>query len=262
MFRHALIAIALLLACSTADAQRSVYQQQQDWNRIINNRIQNDMTLQNMCEEWRRKGETVPEDCGESSGPAAGTATPAVSAADLAALDFTPHAGDSSVQDFANQLGKNATERQQLVLAITAVKRDVLERDYGAKGWTNNVAGAYAFLIGSLHMAWSGNEPSTAQTDALFASLSTTMAPSLVGVSDQEKTALYNTLIASATLPLLLHLDGKDKNDPAELEQARELAAHYSRTMLKMEPQALAGVMQPAGNATAPGATGAWAGGE
>lgn len=177
-------------------------------------------------------------------------------AAQSSALKFTPHAGDTTVQDFANDLGKNAAERQQLASAIDTVKRDVLEREYSAKGWKNNVAGAYAFFIGSLHMAWSGNEPSTTQKDALFAAMSAKMAPALAGVSDREKTALYNTLIASATLPLMLHLDGKQQNNAAELAQARELAAQYSRKLMKMEPQELAGFFSGAAGGIASASAG------
>lgn len=171
--------------------------------------------------------------------------------AQSSALKFTPHPGDTTVQDFANELGKNPAERQQLAAAIDTVKRDVLEREYGAKGWKNNVAGAYAFFVGSLHMAWSGNEPSAAQKDALFAAMSAKMAPALAGVSDREKTALYNTLIASATLPLLLHIDGRQNNNAAELAQARELAAQYSRKIMKMEPQELAGFFSGGAGGTA-----------
>ncbi|PZQ18352.1 MAG: hypothetical protein DI564_03325 [Rhodanobacter denitrificans] len=171
--------------------------------------------------------------------------------AQSSALKFTPHSGDTTVQDFADELGKNPTERQQLASAIETVKRDVLERDYAARGWKNNVAGAYAFFICSLHMVWSGDEPSTTQKDALFAAMSEELAPSLAGVSDKEKTALYNTLIASATLPLLLHVDGKQNDNRAELEQARELATQYSRRIMKMEPQALAGFFSGGAGGTA-----------
>lgn len=237
--RHSLVAIALMLVCSAAHAQRSNYQMFQDTNRMLNNRINNQMTRQNTCEEKRRNGETVPEECGNATQ----SAPPALSATDRAALQFTPNAADNSVQTFVNQQVQDAGEREQLIVAIQAVKREVLERDYAARGWKNNVAGAYAFLIASLHLAWTGNEPSMAQKDALFASLGATLGPGLAGVSDKDKTELYNTLIAGATLPLLLHLDGKDKNDEAELQQARDLAAHYSRTLLKMEPQELAGLM-------------------
>lgn len=238
--RYALVACALLLACSAAHAQRSSYEMFRDTNRMINNRINNDMALSNSCDEWRRTGQTVPKECGDTTQ----SAPPALSASEQAALQFTPHAGDNSVRNFADSQVQDASERAQLVVAINAVKRDVLEREYGPKGWKDNVAGAYAFLICSLHLAWTGNEPSMDQKDALFASLGAKLGPSLVGVPDKDKTELYNTLIAGATLPLLLHLDGKDKNDQAEIDQARELAAHYSRTMLKMEPQELAGLLR------------------
>lgn len=258
---NVLTASVLMLNAPAAQAQQ--------W--LVNNVIDNHRIEVSICDGAVKNRQRLPEACAkypqfadamaaQSKGAvqAAPNARPAApTGAAMASLKFTPTTGDTTVQDFANELGKNATERQQLASAIDTVKRDVLEREYGAKGWKNNVAGAYAFFVGSLHMAWSGNEPNTAQKDALFAAMSAKLAPSLAGVSDREKTALYNTLIASATLPLLLHIDGRQNNNKAELEQARELAAQYSRKIMKMEPQELAGFFSDSTGsaARAPGKT-------
>ena len=61
--------------------------------------------------------------------------------------------------------------------------------------------------------------------------------------SPRDKAALYDTLIASASIPLLLYIDGSQKNDKARMEQARGLAAAYSRKVLQAEPEALAGML-------------------
>ena len=44
-------------------------------------------------------------------------------------------------------------------------------------------------------------------------------------------------------MPLVLYIDGSQKNDKAQMEQARKLAAEYSRKVLNTEPQALAALL-------------------
>ena len=79
----------------------------------------------------------------------------------------------------------------------------------------------------------------------MFDALSTVLAqaPEMAKASPREKAALYDTLIASASIPLLLYIDGSQKNDKAQMEQARGLAAEYSRKVLQAEPEALAGML-------------------
>ena len=181
-------------------------------------------------------------------------------AASAAAVRFTPPAGNKALREFADGMGKTPQERQELLQAITEAKRELFEQPYAAKGWKNNVAGAYAFFMVSMEVIRSDSAPDPAAQDRLFARLSETMAPDLAGVSDADKAELYDTLIANASLPLLLYIDAREKDSPAQVEHARRLAADYGRRLLKMEPAEVAALLQSSpgtGTAAAPsGSTG------
>ena len=244
-------AFVLLLVAPAAQAQRSSYQQMMDFNRMIMNRTNNAMITRNICEDWKRKGETVPAECAEYVSPSTATKTTASPApkappspAALAALRFKPATGNQAMRAYANDVGSNAEEREQLLQVFTATKA-AFEQDYGPKGWKNNVAGAFAFFIGSIGYIWSGHEPDAATQDRLFQGLTALLAeaPEIAKASAQEKAALYDTLIASASMPLVLYIDGSQKNDKAQMEQARKLAAEYSRKVLNTEPQTLAAML-------------------
>lgn len=174
------------------------------------------------------------------------------------ALRFTPPAGDTSLQDFADKLGRTPQERQQLGEAFATVKVELFEQPNAARGWKNNIAGAYSFFVSSISTVWTGQAPDPAAQDALFARLGAALAPGLAGVPDREKAELYSTLIGGASLPLLLFIDGSEKKNPAQIEQARALAAQYSREIMKMEPDEILSLLQPAsanGAVAAPTAT-------
>ena len=52
--------------------------------------------------------------------------------ASAAALRFTPPAGNHTLQEFANGLGKTPEERQQLLAAVTTAKTQLFEQLYAA----------------------------------------------------------------------------------------------------------------------------------
>lgn len=163
-----------------------------------------------------------------------------------AALRFTPPPGDTSLQDFADKLGKTPQERQQLGEAFATVKVELFEQPNAGKGWKNNIAGAYTFFVSSISTVWTGQAPDPAAQDQLFAKLGAALAPDLAGVPDRDKAELYSTLIGGASLPLLLFIDGSEKKSPAQIEQARALAAQYSREIMKMEPDEVRQLLAPA----------------
>jgi|GEM_PF-601393 len=236
---------AILLAAPAVHAQQ--------W--LVNSAIQNQITETALCDDSLRKHERLPDVCAKYP-QYAGAATQGApgarpqpgprpaTAAQLAALRFTP-TSNNALQTFVQDLGKTPQERQQLLQAITATKAS-FEQQYATKGWKNNVAGAYAFFIGTLVMVWSGDEPAAAAQGRLFGALSTALAqsPDLAGASNADKAALYDTLIASASLPLLLYVDGTQQQNNAEIQQARTLASEYSRKIMHSEPQALVGMLR------------------
>ena len=238
--------ILLLALAPAANAQQ--------W--LVSNMIQNHSIEISICGSALQKGQRLPDICAKypqfsgaeakqdraSQAPVATPARP--SAAALASLRFTPPAGSAAMQAFVDGLGRSPQEREQLLQVIGATKA-AFEKDYAAKGWKNNVAGGFAFFIGSIGYIWSGREPDAAAQDRLFDALSTVLAqePGMAKASPRDKAALYDTLIASTSIPLLLFIDGSQKNDKAQVAQARELAAEYSRKVLQAEPEALAGML-------------------
>ena len=85
-------------------------------------------------------------------------------------------------------------------------------------------------------------EAATAAQDRVFDALRTTpgQAPDIAKLSNKDRTALHNTLIAAGGLPLLFYADGKQQNNAAEIEQAKAMAVEFSRKIVNAEPQALA----------------------
>ena len=249
MIRHHILSAwafaAILLAAPAVHAQQ----------RLVNNAINNQIVETAICDGALRKHERLPDICAKYpryAGAATQSAPDAqpqpgakpATASTVAALRFTP-TSSNALQTFANNLGKNPEERQQLLQVITATKAS-FEQRYAAKGWKNNVAGAYAFFIGTMAMVWSGNEPDADAQGRLFDALATTLAqsPDLASASNADKAALYDTLIASASLPLLLFVDGTQQKNNAEIQQARALATEYSRKIMHSEPQALVGMLR------------------
>lgn len=245
-----LILLIILSAVTVSVAQRSSYQMWFDNNRIMETRIMNDMMNKNMCEEWRRKGEKVPADCSSytssgSSTSTRSTASAANTAAKKGLVKFTPIAGDTSFQQYANENGSTAEEKQFLMQISNATKA-LFEERYTAKGWKNNVAGAFAFFIISNMTVYSGSEPGEMTQNALFESLDAVLSqsPEFVAASNKEKQELYNTLIAYSGFPLTVYADGAQKGDRQQIEKARNLAAGYIRLLLKSEPEGLKGLLE------------------
>ncbi len=218
----------------------------QQW--LVNSVIQNQIVETAICDSALKKHETLPDVCAKypkyAAGATARSAAPAASKAAAASAKFSPVAGDDSLQKLADSLGSDAQERQQMLQLVNAGKQ-LFEQKYAGKGWTDNVAGAFAFFIVATSTVYTDKEPSAAAQDNLFAALETTLAqsPDLAKASAGEKTALYNSLAACAGLSLLFYVDGKQQGNAAEIGKAKEMAAGFSRKLLNLEPQALAAML-------------------
>lgn len=227
-----------LLAAPAAQAQQ--------W--LVNSVIQNQIVETAICDSAVKKHEKLPDICAKYPKYAAGAPTqnaaPATSRAAAASAKFSPVAGDDSLQKIADSLGGDAQERQQMLQLVTAGKQ-LFEQKYAGKGWTDNVAGAFAFFIVATSTVYTDKEPSATAQDNLFVALESTLAqsPDLAKASAREKTALYNSLAACAGLSLLFYIDGKQQGNAAEVGKAREMAAGFSRKLLNTEPQALAAML-------------------
>ena len=160
--------------------------------------------------------------------------------AQQAASRFTPVAGDSSVKQLADSLGNTPEERQQ-ILQLAGAGRELFEQKYKGK-WNNTLAGAMTFFVVAAKLVGSEDKPSAEAENRLFQSLDGMLARSdIARATNADKTALYNVLLASAGIPLVVYVDGKQSGNAAQVEQAKAMAAGFSRKLFKMElPQLVA----------------------
>lgn len=167
-----------------------------------------------------------------------------------AATRFTPVAGDDSVKKFADSLGNTPEERLQ-ILQLSGAGKELFAQKYKGR-WNNTLAGAMTFFIVSTHIVTTGDQPAAEAEQRLFASLDGTLSKSDIGrASNAEKTALYNVLLASAGLPLVIYVEGKQNKNDTLVEQAKAMAAGFSRKLFKMESPALLKMLESGADANA-----------
>lgn len=224
--RH--LALLAVLTCAPA-----AHAQQGLGNNAINNQIMETA----ICNSALHRHERLPDTCAKyprHGGKASPTATL-----------FTPVAGSDAVKQLADSLGNTPEERRQ-ILQLAAAGKDMFALKYKGK-WNNTIAGAMTFFIAAVATVQSEREPDADAQQRLFDSLNATLAQSNIArVPDKDKTALYDTLLASAGLPLVFYVDGKQNGNTAQVEQAKTMAAAFSRKLMHVEPQVLSAMLSPA----------------
>ena len=234
--------LALLSMLSCAPAAHA-----QQW--LINNAINNQIMDTAICDSALRKHERLPDVCakypryGGKVTPGSGAA-PSRPASPTATL-FTPVPGGDAVKQLADSLGNSPEERGQ-ILQLAGAGKEMFALKYKGK-WRNTIAGAMTFFIAAVATVQSEREPDADAQQRLFDSLNATLAQSdIARASNKDKTALYDVLLAAAGLPLVFYVDGKQHGNTAQVEQAKAMAAGFSRALLHVEPQALSAMLSPA----------------
>ena len=236
--RH--LALLAMLSCAPAA-------QAQQW--LVNNAINNQIIDTAICDSALRKHERLPDVCAKyprygGKVTPGGRAAPSRPAAPTATL-FTPVAGGDAVKQLADSLGNTPEERRQ-ILQLAGAGKEMFTLKYKGK-WQNTIAGAMTFFIATVATVQSGREPDADAQQRLFDSLNATLAQSdIARAPDKDKTALYDVLLAAAGLPLVFYVDGKQHGNAAQVEQAKAMAAGFSRTLMHVEPQVLGGLLSPA----------------
>jgi len=168
------------------------------------------------------------------------------------ATRFVPVAGDDSVKRLADSLGNTPEERQQ-ILQLAGAGKELFAQKYKGR-WDNSLAGAMTFFIVASRIVSTDEQPGADAENRLFESLDGMLAQSDIGrASNKDKTALYNTLLAGAGLPLVVYVEGKQGKNDALVEQARTMAAGFSRKFFNMDVQELTAMLESGvdGNALA-----------
>ena len=154
------------------------------------------------------------------------------------------------MKKFADSLGNTPEERQQ-ILQLAAAGKELFAQKYKGR-WDNTIAGAMTFFIVAAYIVGTDEQPSADAESRLFDSLNATLAQSEIArASNAEKTALYNVLLASAGLPLVFYVDGKQNNNAGQVEQAKVMAAGFGRKLFNMEMRELTGMLGTGGVANA-----------
>lgn len=243
--------LALLAMLSCAPAAHA-----QQW--LVNNAINNQIMDTAICDSAVRKHERLPDVCAKypryggkvTSGSGA---APSRATSPTATL-FTPVAGGDAVKQLADSLGHSPEERGQ-ILQLAGAGKEMFALKYKGK-WRNTIAGAMTFFIAAVATVQSEREPDADAQQRLFDSLNATLAQSdIARASDKDKTALYDVLLAAAGLPLVFYVDGKQHGNTAQVEQAKAMAAGFSRKLLHVEPEALSAMLRTAPVADAPATT-------
>ena len=144
-------------------------------------------------------------------------------------------------KQLADALGTTAEEKAALAQLAEATKQ-AFEAQPETQKWKNNVAGALTFfMLSNVVIATDMAEPSDEQSQALFQAIGLALddTPELAKASAKEKQQLYDMLIAFTGLPLALYTEGKERNDAAQMKQARELAGQLVQLVLKVDAKSI-----------------------
>lgn len=234
----------LLLAASTNLAQSN-----SSWMNLMQQTVNNSWTCEAIKRAADKSGKPLPEQCAYLNRGSAGRKSSAAPASQTRPANnsvritgkFTPVAGAESFEQIASSIS-NVEQEKQLIAETAAVMKSTIEEQYGTRGWKNNVAGAVTFFTVSMLTVYFDKEPSEEIQNAIFDYYNT--APEFASASNKDKQSLYNALLTYSGMPLLFYLKGKQENDDRTVQQAKALAKHNLKTLLKADPDSLAPLVQ------------------
>jgi hypothetical protein len=218
---------------------------------LMQQTVNNSWTCEAIKRAADKSGKPLPEQCaylntrstGTSSSSASSSSRPTASSAKTAPVTgkFTPAAGAESFEQIAATISDVAQEKQ-LIAQTAAVMKSTMEEQYAARGWKNNVAGAVTFFTVSMLTVYYEKEPSDEIKNAIFDTYNT--APEFASASNKDKQNLYSALLTYSGMPLLFYLKGKQEGNEGTVQQAKALAKHNLKTLLKADPESLAPLLQ------------------
>lgn len=153
---------------------------------------------------------------------------------------FKPGAQRLLLNPFVRSLSNKPAEVQELTAAFTDGFKG-FEAEARRLGRPNNVAMAFAYLVGVCYLVHYGEEPTEAallnlqaNTDAAFGASETFRR-----LSNSERQRMYEAFVLMATLPLLGYTVAVQENDPKLLETYREIAGVALESALGVRPDRL-----------------------
>lgn len=160
---------------------------------------------------------------------------------DDTATIFRPDPRSNYLNDLANELGTNPTEREQLQL-LFATTKEAFENEVAAKGRSKDIAAAFTFFIATAVTVYRNDpEPSDAAIDNLWAGMSSSLTemPEVANLTNSEKQQMYDMLIGFSGFLLAGYAEGQTAGGKETQKVFRELAGVLIQTILKTDPQKL-----------------------
>lgn len=151
---------------------------------------------------------------------------------------FQPDTTVDTPKTIADALGETPEEKA-MIKQIVGETKTAFEKEVVAKGWKNNIAGAFTFfLVATGTIYHDSPDPSDGTVNALYDALNQTIdeIPEFAGMSNRDKQGIYNTLIGFAGIPLATYGEGKQMNHEPTIKAARELAGKLIEIVIKSSP--------------------------
>lgn len=151
---------------------------------------------------------------------------------------FRPDATVNTAKIIADAIAETPEEKK-LYTQIYDATKSAYEKEAAAKGWKNNIAGAFTFFLVTNSTIYHGtDEPSDETVNAIFQALNQTLdeSPDFAKMPNRDKQGLYNTLIAFAGIPLAVYMEGQQNKDAETLKTASQLSGELIKLVMKVEP--------------------------
>jgi hypothetical protein len=147
----------------------------------------------------------------------------------LSASTFKPVVNQIMPQRLAADANLNRKDQQEVAALYSQLLTSYTDllKENGEQRLQNNIAGAMMYLVLTSHYVLSnGDEFSEAQQEEILQNLNAALAEdtSFLSLSAKAKQELYEILVISANLPLVLYTEGQDSGDSNFIKQAQELA--------------------------------------
>lgn len=151
---------------------------------------------------------------------------------------FRPGPTVDTAKTIADAVGETPEEKELIRRVVNGTKA-AFEKETAAKGWNNNLAGAFTFFIVATSTIYhDAPDPDAETTAAVYdaVSLSIDEIPDFRAIPNKDKQALYNMLIGFAGIPLATYSEGKGNGSAETVKVARELAGKMIELVLKTDP--------------------------
>lgn len=151
---------------------------------------------------------------------------------------FRPDATVDTAKTIADALGETPEEKAMLKQIVNGTKT-AFEQQAAARGWKNNIAGAFTFfLVSNATIYHDAAEPADNVLDAIYEAVNLAIdeVPDFRTAPNKDKQAMYNLLIGFAGIPLATYTEGKTNNDEQTVAVSRQLAGKMLEIVLKTDP--------------------------